>query len=193
MVVFVAQLVVDGDQALGVVGHGQLPGHADAAVQLDGLFGNKATGPAADELGVGEEARALRTVVLIGNTGRQDHHGRGLLQLATHVHHAMLQRLELTDQLSELLARAQVLEGDPEGLVPGPGQRRRRVVARRLMSRSAPTGVLTAEAFDTPRILLAGAVDMGIDLVTTYLPHIQTGTRVVIQTEDGAYVERAKD
>ena len=27
------------------------------------------------------------------------------------------------------------------------------------MSRSAPTGVLTAEAFDTPRILLAGAVD----------------------------------
>jgi elongation factor P len=24
-------------------------------------------------------------------------------------------------------------------------------------------------------------------------PHIQTGTRVVIQTEDGAYVERAKD
>lgn len=27
------------------------------------------------------------------------------------------------------------------------------------MSRSAPTGVLTAEAFDAPRILLAGAVD----------------------------------
>lgn len=27
------------------------------------------------------------------------------------------------------------------------------------MSRAAPTGVLTAEAFDTPRILLAGAVD----------------------------------
>ena len=27
------------------------------------------------------------------------------------------------------------------------------------MSRSAPTGVLTAEAFDTPRILLAGAID----------------------------------
>jgi ATP-dependent protease ClpP protease subunit len=27
------------------------------------------------------------------------------------------------------------------------------------MSRSPPTGVLTAEAFDTPRILLAGAVD----------------------------------
>ena len=24
-------------------------------------------------------------------------------------------------------------------------------------------------------------------------PHIQTGTRVVIQTEDGSYVERAKD
>jgi elongation factor P len=24
-------------------------------------------------------------------------------------------------------------------------------------------------------------------------PHVSTGTRVVIQTEDGAYVERAKD
>ena len=28
---------------------------------------------------------------------------------------------------------------------------------------------------------------------TSVPPHIQTGTRVVIQTEDGSYVERAKD
>ena len=36
--ILIPKLVVDHDQALGVVRHGQLPGHADAAVQLDALF-----------------------------------------------------------------------------------------------------------------------------------------------------------
>src|SRR5256885_8045028 len=34
----VAELVVDHDQALGIVGQGQFPGHADAAMHLDAFL-----------------------------------------------------------------------------------------------------------------------------------------------------------
>src|SRR5690606_36919458 len=41
VVVFVAELVVDHHQPLGVVRQRQFPGHADAAVQLDAFFGHQ--------------------------------------------------------------------------------------------------------------------------------------------------------
>ncbi|MCC2101499.1 MAG: elongation factor P, partial [Hyphomicrobiales bacterium] len=44
----------------------------------------------------------------------------------------------------------------------------------------------TASSSYKPAILSNGAKIM-------VPPHIQTGTRVVVQTDDGSYVERAKD
>ena len=61
MVVLIPQLVVDHDQALGIVRHGQLPGHADAAVQLDALFGHQGADAAHAELG-GAQRSASRAV-----------------------------------------------------------------------------------------------------------------------------------
>src|SRR3546814_704331 len=58
VVVFVAQLVVDHDQALGIVRQRQFPGHADAAVQLDALFGHQgahASDGRSEERRVGKE------------------------------------------------------------------------------------------------------------------------------------------
>ena len=54
-----------------------------------------------------------------GSQGR----GLGQFQLGEQVGGAVLQGLELADQLAELLAGAQVVERDLEGLIPRPDQR----------------------------------------------------------------------
>src|SRR5690606_33945296 len=63
VVVFVTELVVDHDQALGVVGQWQFPGHADAAMQLDAFFGHLDADAADADLG-GRQGPLARDGVL---------------------------------------------------------------------------------------------------------------------------------
>ena len=59
VMVGVAELVVDHDQALGVVGQSVVPGHGDAAVELDRLLRDQA--PDAPHEVLGRRERALQT------------------------------------------------------------------------------------------------------------------------------------
>src|SRR5690606_1279785 len=71
MVVGVSKLVVDHYEPLGVMGQWQLPGHADAAVELDEFFGGHRAHPPDGVLG-------CRQCTLACGTGRVVQHGRGV-------------------------------------------------------------------------------------------------------------------
>src|SRR5690606_35885893 len=78
VVVFVAELMVDHDETLGVVRQGQLPCHADAAVQLDALFGHHGAHAPDGVLGGGQGAFAGGAVgeVMMGGLGGDRRHGQ---------------------------------------------------------------------------------------------------------------------
>ncbi|MNV07452.1 hypothetical protein D3C71_978830 [compost metagenome] len=80
-------------------------------MQLDALIGDITRGTANDVLGSGQRAAAFRTVRLVGYTGREHGHGSRLIQFDVHVDHAVLQDLELADDLTELLAGLEVIKG----------------------------------------------------------------------------------
>ncbi|MNZ73097.1 hypothetical protein D3C78_914980 [compost metagenome] len=84
-------------------------------MQLDALVGDEARRAADDVLGGAQRAAALFAVRLVGHAGRQHRHRNGLVQLDTHVDHAVLQRLEAADRHAELLACLQVVEGQVAG------------------------------------------------------------------------------
>src|SRR5690606_20112808 len=111
VVVFVAELMVDHDEALGVVGQGQFPCHADASVQLDALFGHHGADARDGVLGGGECAFAGGAVGVVELGGRVDGRRAGLLDVEQEVGHAVLQGLEAADGNAELLARLQVGQG----------------------------------------------------------------------------------
>ncbi len=109
MMVFVAELMVDHDQALRVVREGQLPGHADTTMQLDAFLGDERTDAADADLRRRQRALAHHTPRAERSGGIDDRRAR-LLDLQQQVGHAVLQRLEAADRNAELLARAQIVE-----------------------------------------------------------------------------------
>ena len=63
MVIFVAELVVDHHQTLGVAGQRQLPGHADSAMHLDAFLGHRRA-KAGDAVLGGRQRRVTRQSVV---------------------------------------------------------------------------------------------------------------------------------
>jgi hypothetical protein len=95
----------------GVVG----VGHADAAVHLHHLVGDQVQGVAHLRLGQRDQLGGVRRAVVDGGQGRLDA-GAGQLQIGEHLGRAVLQGLERADDLAELHARLEVVEGGLEGL-----------------------------------------------------------------------------
>ncbi len=107
MIITIPQLMVDHHQPLGEMRGGVVPGHGDAAVHLDGLFGHL-PGCAADQgfrhrdrAGVQWRADAARS---------EDGDGTGLLELCRQVHHSVLQALETANRAAELPPCLEVVE-----------------------------------------------------------------------------------
>ena len=112
MVVGVAKLLFDHGQAFEVVAALVFHGHADAAMQLDGLLADEA-GAAADlDLGGGDGGVAGGGVGLGGGEGGVDGHRAGLFEHDQHVDRAVLQGLEAADGDAELLAGFKVVGGE---------------------------------------------------------------------------------
>ena len=110
MVVFIAKLVVDHDEALGVVRQRQLPRHADAAVQLNAFFCHQSADAAHGDLGGRQCALALGAIVAVHGGRGIDDGGAGLLHFQQQVGHAVLQGLEAANRHTKLLARLQVFQ-----------------------------------------------------------------------------------
>ena len=107
--VHIAELGVDHGQALEVVTDAEFVGHAHATMQLHGLLAHEAAGLADLHLGSGRGLLALGFVLAqlqVDHVGD----GHGLLMVHEHVHHAVLQHLELADGHTKLLAGLAVLD-----------------------------------------------------------------------------------
>ena len=104
-----------------------LVGHADAAVHLHAFLHRQRRDAAG--LGLGDRDEQLRLRVAgIEQLRRLERRGAGDLDLAVEMRGAVLQRLELADQLAELLALLEIVEGHFAGARrrPRPARPRRR-------------------------------------------------------------------
>src|SRR4029078_13093293 len=109
MMVFVTELMVDHDEALGIMRKRKFPGHADAAVHLDAFFGHAGADAADAVLRRRQRAFTLDAAFAERSCGVDDRRA-GLLDLEQQVRHAVLEGLETANDDAELLASAQILE-----------------------------------------------------------------------------------
>ena len=105
-----AELAFDHCGALEVVAHGQLIGHAHAAMDLDRGLANE-LGRATDlDLGCRNGLGAVMCA-FVQLQGGHIGHGQGLFDIDEHVDHAVLQNLESGDSRTELLALTGIFQG----------------------------------------------------------------------------------
>ena len=108
----VAEQQFDHGQAAVVVPDLTFLGHADTAVQLNGLFADEFARLADLHLGGGHRPRAFRRVRVLAHHGGIHRHAARLLGEHQHIHRAMLQGLEGAEQRAELPPHLEVLDGD---------------------------------------------------------------------------------
>src|SRR6516165_451899 len=95
--------LLKGADALHVEAHVELVSHTDAAVHLD-RFLNSQSGTGARSCLGGRNQRAGAVDGFVEGLQRPQYHRAGHFQFAVHVCSPMLEGLELSDDLSELLA-----------------------------------------------------------------------------------------